>query len=87
MVPTALSTISGYVWFHKPGRPDLWQGSYTQFDPFRGIQRVLTDVEMLALTLNEICALQGKGLFLWNPEPLHNVMTPTTAMSFRAKPY
>ena len=53
--------LSNYFYFHTPGRTNLKQGirAYNY-----GIADVLTDTQLVALTLNEICVLQGRGQVL-----------------------
>lgn len=65
-----LSSMSRLERFHTPGRVDLKQG--VQID-CNGVAKVLTDAQLLALTLNEIAMLKGKGLFLWVPAHAQNV--------------
>lgn len=67
-----LSNISKDHRFHRPGTADLAQDVkvFVVDTP-----DALTDAQLLALTLNEICVLKGKGHFIWYPSHLHNVMT------------
>ena len=56
--------------FHTPGGLDLMQGVTALIDD---TTKVLTDAQLLTLTLNEICVQIGRGQFLWYPEEAHNV--------------
>ena len=60
-----LSDLGTFDLFHLPGMPDLRQGVHVETN---GIIKELTAAQLLALTMNEICALQGKGLCLWFPD-------------------
>lgn len=66
-----LSAMSKDVRFHTPGRPDLKRDVFTFY---KGTADVLTDAQLVALTLNEICVLQGKGQALWYPRHHNNVI-------------
>ncbi len=63
-----LENMSRDEQFHTPGRLDLMLGVAMS------VPTVLTDAQLLTLTLNEICLLQGRGQFLWSPEHTHNVI-------------
>lgn len=67
-----LSQIGKDERFHTPGRPDLRHG--VQIDRFG---TPLLPAQLLALTLNEICVLQGNGLFAWVARNVHNVSVPS----------
>lgn len=60
----SITDLSNYSFFHTPGRPNLKQGirAYSY-----GTADVLTDAQLVVLTLNEICVLQGRGQVLWYP--------------------
>ena len=55
----------------KPGKPFL--GPIYYFVN-HGDLKELTEAQRLALVLNESCVQQGKGMFCWYPEYMHNVM-------------
>ena len=59
-----LSSMDKYEHFHTPGRPYLKLDIQSDLD---GIARLLTDAQLLVLTMNEICVLRGEGQFLWFP--------------------
>lgn len=63
-----LSIMSKDERFHTPRRPNLRQGVQNDLNG-----TLLTQAQLLALTLNELCVLQGKGLFAWLPNYAHNV--------------
>ena len=48
--------------FHTPGTLDLNQ------NVFLDSSTLLTDAQLLAMTLNEICVLRGIGQFFWIQE-------------------
>ena len=71
MAAQLLNQMSKDERFHIPGRLDLKQDV--------GIEppsiMLITDAQLLAMTLNEICVLRGKGQFFWIPKYEYKVST------------
>ena len=66
-----LSSIPKEERLHSPGTPYPGEPYHVTIN---GTLRELTDVQLLAMTLNEGCCQQGKGFFFWYPEQTHHVM-------------
>lgn len=68
-----LSSMTKDERFHTPGRPNLKQGVRHVIND---TTTALTDAQLLALTLNEICVLRGNGQVSWLPQYEHSVIIP-----------
>ena len=66
----SLTSLNKSFRFHTPGRPDLRQGVRAYYG---GTTITLSDAQIIALTLNEICALRGQGIVYWHPSSTNNV--------------
>lgn len=66
-----LSSTSNDFRFHTLGKPDLKRDVFVFYN---GNADVLTGAQLIALTLNEICVLEGKGQVLWYPSHQNNVI-------------
>ena len=62
MAAQLLINVSKDERFHAPGTLDLNQ------NVFLDSITPLTDAQLFAMTLNEICVLRGKGQFFWIQE-------------------
>lgn len=69
----SLTSLSRSYRFHTPGQPDLKHGVRAQYG---GTTITLSDAQIIALTLNEICALRGQGLVHYLPSVANNVEGP-----------
>lgn len=59
--------------FHIPGRPDL---KHVIGAHYGDTSIALSDAQIIALILNEICALRGRGFLHWLPSDTNNVEGP-----------
>lgn len=56
--------------FNTPGTTDIKQRIFAKFD---GTTKRLSDGQLVALTLNEICAKNSRGEISWTPTELIDV--------------
>lgn len=73
-----LSSMSKDERFSSPWMVDLRQGVQSDLNG-----TLLTQAQLLALTLNELCALVGRVLFAWLPDYAHN----DTVRSYDEEPW
>ena len=71
----SLTSLTKSYRFHTPEKPDLKHGVRAYYN---GTTFTLSDAQIIALTLNEICAQQRHGIFYWLPSFTNNVKAPDT---------
>ena len=71
----SLTNLSKYYRSNTPEKPDLKHGVRAYYN---GTTITLSDAQIIALTLNEICAQLGHGIVYWLPSFTSNVEAPDT---------